>query len=104
MKLIFVYMTTKDKGQAREIGRKLVEERLAACANIIDGMNTIYWWQGAVCEDTEAILIVKTRESLFEKLIKRVKELHTYSVPCIISLPIENGNPSYLQWLEDETM
>lgn len=103
MKLILAYITTKDKNQAQEIGHKLVKEHLAACVNIIDGMQSIYWWQGSLCNENETILIAKTRETLFETIVKRVRELHTYSVPCIISIPIEDGNPAYLQWLEKET-
>jgi periplasmic divalent cation tolerance protein len=103
MKFIFVYMTTKDKGEAELIGRALVEEHIAACVNIVDGMQSIYWWQGKICVDNETILIAKTQDSLFGKLETRVKELHSYSVPCIVSLPIENGNPAYLEWLGKET-
>lgn len=103
MKFVFVYITTKDKCQAELIGRTLVEERIAACVNIIDGMQSIYWWQDKICVDNEAILIAKTRDSLFDKLVSKVKELHSYSVPCIVSLPIENGNPAYLEWLQNET-
>jgi periplasmic divalent cation tolerance protein len=103
MKFIFVYITTKDKGQAELIGKALVEERIVACVNIIDGMKSIYWWQDKICFDDEAILIAKTRDSHFDKLVSRVKELHSYSIPCIVSLPIENGNPAYLEWLENET-
>ena len=104
MKPIFVYMTTKDKGQAELIGQKLVEERIVACVNIIDGMQSIYWWQDKVCTETETVLIAKTRDSLFDKLVSRVKELHSYSIPCIVSLPIENGNPDYLKWIKNETI
>jgi periplasmic divalent cation tolerance protein len=103
MKLILAYITTKDEHQAQEIGSKLVEEHLAACVNIISGMHSIYWWQGSLCNDNETILIAKTRETLFEAIVERVKELHTYSVPCIISIPIKEGNPAYLHWLENET-
>jgi periplasmic divalent cation tolerance protein len=103
MNLIAAYITTKDRDQAYRIGRTLVEERIVACVNVIDGMQSIYWWQGKICEGSEAVLIAKTRESHFDRLVERVKELHTYSVPCIVSFPIENGNPDYLKWLEDET-
>jgi periplasmic divalent cation tolerance protein len=100
---ILVYITTRDKSQAEQIGRILVEERIVACVNIIDGMQSIYRWEGEICTDTETILVAKTRAPLFDKLVLRVKELHSYTVPCIVSLPIENGNPDYLKWIENET-
>lgn len=103
MELILVYITTKDKQQARLIGKTLVEERLAACVNIIDGMQSIYWWEGAINEDNEAILIVKTRNSLLEKLTDRVKSLHTYTCPCIVAIPISGGNTDYLGWIKETT-
>jgi len=103
MKFNLIYITTKDKQEARKIGKVLVEERLAACVNIIDGMNSMYWWEGKVQDDNEAVLIAKTRESLVQELIKKVKSLHSYSCPCIVSLPISDGNKEYLDWLEKET-
>jgi len=103
MQLLFAYITTPNKEHALAIGRKLVEERLAACINIVDGMQSVYWWQGEISEDNETILIAKTRESLLEKLIQRVKELHEYTCPCIVTFPIVGGNKDYLKWLEEET-
>lgn len=102
MQLIFVYITTKDKLQATQIGKVLVEEHLAACVNILDAMQSIYLWNGALQQESEAVLIAKTTESMLEKLTSRVKELHTYSCPCIISLPIQGGNNDYLSWLEQQ--
>ena len=103
MKLNLVYITTKDKDEARRIGKELVKTRLAACVNIIDNMNSMYWWEGKIQDDQEVILIAKTRQSLVKKLIKKVKSIHSYSTPCIISLPILDGNSDYLDWLEKET-
>jgi periplasmic divalent cation tolerance protein len=103
LEAILTYITTKDKQQARLIGKTLVEERLAACVNIIDGMQSIYWWEGAISEDNEAILIAKTRNSLLEKLTDRVKSLHTYTCPCIIAIPISGGNRDYLGWIKETT-
>jgi periplasmic divalent cation tolerance protein len=103
MKLNLIYITTKDKKEAKKIGKELVETRLAACVNIIDNMNSIYWWEGKMQEDKEAILIAKTKESLVNILIERVKSVHSYSCPCIISLPILTGNKNYLNWLAKET-
>ena len=103
MKLNLVYVTTKDKDEARRIGRALVESRLAACVNIIDGVNSIYWWEGEVQDETEAVLIAKTKEALVPELIEKVKALHSYSCPCVVSLPIQDGNPDFLSWIESET-
>ena len=102
MNLNIVYITTKDKDEARKIGKELVQEKLAACVNIIDQMNSLYWWEGKVQDDNEAILIAKTKESLVSEVVKKVKSLHSYSCPCIISLPILDGNKDYLDWLEKE--
>ena len=103
MDLRFVYMTAGSREEARRIGRTLVEERLAACVNILDGMNSLYWWQGAVQDEQETVLIAKTRAGLLERLTERVKALHSYRCPCVVALPIAGGNPAFLQWIADET-
>jgi periplasmic divalent cation tolerance protein len=103
MDLRLLYLTAGSRDEAKKIGRTLVEERLAACANVIDGMESVYWWQGRLTEDKEAVLIVKTRASLVEAVTARVKALHSYTVPCVVALPILDGNPSYLEWLAAET-
>ena len=99
----FVYITARDGDEARRIGRELVESRLAACVNIIDGMNSMYWWEGKVQDDREAVLIAKTREALVPELIAKVKALHSYTCPCVVALPVANGNPDFLKWIESET-
>ena len=99
----FVYITASDKAEALKIGRTLVEERLAACANVIDNMTSIYWWEGKIEDSAEVVLIAKTKQELVESLISRVKELHSYSCPCIVSWPISAGNPDYLHWIDKET-
>lgn len=103
--LRLIYITTSDKEQARTIGKDLVENRLAACVNIIDGMRSIYRWKGELVEETETILIAKTHYSKVKKLTKRVKKLHSYECPCVISLTIteDEGNEDYLNWLLDES-
>jgi periplasmic divalent cation tolerance protein len=102
MTVRLVYITAGDEDEAHRIGRALVESRLAACANIIGGMNSIYWWEGAIHEDGEAILIVKTGESAVPVLIEKVRSMHSYDCPCVVSLPILEGNPDYLDWIESE--
>jgi periplasmic divalent cation tolerance protein len=99
----FVYITAKDKAQALAIGRTLVEERLAACVNVWDGMTSIYRWEGAIEEASEAVLVAKTTEPHLPALAARVKALHTYECPCVVAWPIGTGNPPYLDWIERET-
>lgn len=103
MNATLVYVTAADEDEARRIGRELVESRLAACVNIIGGMKSMYWWDGAVRDDNEAVLIAKTTEALVPELIEKIKKLHSYDCPCIVSLPILDGNPDFLKWIEDET-
>lgn len=103
MSFVMAYMTAGSREEARAIGRALIEDRLAACVNIMDGMTSIYRWEGAVEESSETVLIAKTREALFDALVARVRELHSYDVPCVIKLPFDEGNPEYLEWLRRET-
>ena len=83
------------------VGRILVEERLAACVNILPAIKSIYTWEGALTEDSEAAFFAKTTADKFEPLEKRVKELHSYSVPCIVAFSIIHGNPDYLKWVAE---
>ncbi len=99
----FVYVTCGSKAEAKEIGQVLVGNRLAACANILPGMESIYWWDGKLTSDKEVILIVKTTEAVLNNLIAAVKKIHSYDVPCVVALPIEGGNPDFLQWIHSET-
>src|SRR3989304_4270718 len=102
MKYCSVYVTAASEDEARKIGRTLVEEKLAACANILP-VKSIYRWRGNIEETGEAAMFLKTRSELVAEVIKRVKQLHSYEIPCIVSLPIEKGNPDYLKWIEDST-
>lgn len=99
----FLYVTTANPEQAKTIAEALVQERLVACANILSPISSIYWWQGQIQRDTEAVLIAKTRADLMEQVIARVKALHSYTVPCVVSLAIAEGNPDFLAWIEAET-
>jgi len=103
MKFNLVYITAKDKSEAKKIGQVLLEEKLAACVNITEGMSSLYWWEGEIQEDDEAVLIAKTKESLVKELIAKVKLMHSYDCPCIVSLPVLDGNPDYLNWLNNQT-
>ena len=91
------------KEDGERIGSSLVEERLAACVNIIPSITSIYHWQGKIEKAEEVLLILKTKSELVEQLIERAKELHPYDVPEIISLKIEDGNQDYLKWISEET-
>ena len=100
---IAVYVTTANGDEARKIGRQMVQEHLAACANISDGMHAIYHWEGNLCEDNESVLLLKTRRELLEQLTTRICQLHSYTCPCIVACPIIGGNPEYLAWIDRET-
>ena len=98
-----VLVTCGSEEEAAKIANSLVEERLAACVNIISPVRSIYRWEGKICDEKEWMLIIKTQKKMFEGLEKKVKSLHSYSVPEIIALPIVEGSASYLQWLEETT-
>lgn len=98
-----VYVTAASRDEALAIGRALVGERLAACANILDGMHAIYRWRDGVEEAREAVLILKTRRALAEKAIARVKALHSYDVPCAVAYDMSAGWPPYLAWMDGTT-
>jgi len=104
MSHVVVLVTAADPEEAGRIGRALVDERLAACANLVSSIASAYWWQGRVEESGEALVILKTRQDLLERLIQRVRALHSYSVPEVIALPIIGGNPDYLQWIDDSVL
>lgn len=103
MDVLLAYITTSNAEEARRIGKILVEERLAACVNILPQMESHYWWDGKVESAQEAVLIAKTRGDLREALQQRVLKLHSYSCPCVVFLPIASGNPAYLDWIVHET-
>jgi periplasmic divalent cation tolerance protein len=103
MKTRWIYMTAGSKDEARKIGKELVSSRLAACVNILDGMNSFYWWKGEIQDDQEVVLIAKTKEPLVPELIEKVKSMHSYEVPCIVSLPISDGYEPFLDWIIEQT-
>ena len=103
MKPYWVYMTAESPNEAERIGRTLVEERLAACVNLLGPMESIYWWNEKVETSTEIAFIAKTREDLVEPLTRRVAELHSYECPCIVALPIEHIHKPFADWIADQT-
>jgi periplasmic divalent cation tolerance protein len=100
---IVVLITCGSEEEAMKIANALVEEHLAACVNLVSPIRSIYRWKGKIWDEKEWLLIIKTQKQRFEELEKKVKFLHSYSVPEIISLPIVEGSSSYLNWLEEMT-
>lgn len=103
MSFCLLYVTAASRDEALSLGRALVEARLAACANVLDGMVSVYRWQDEVREDREAVLILKTRADLADAATARLRELHSYACPCVVRLPIEGGNLAFLAWIAAET-
>ncbi len=103
MENILVFITAPDEEEAAKISRALVGARLAGCVNIIKGIRSIYRWQGEVEDGGEVLMIAKTRRELFDTLVKKVKELHSYTVPEVIAVPIVEGSADYLGWLREVT-
>jgi len=97
-----IYITTSGEEESKRIGKRLVEDRLAGCVNIIPSIRSFYWWNNEIEEDEESVLIVKTIEEHVKEIIKKVKELHSYENPCIIHIPIKGGSEDYLKWLLEE--
>lgn len=98
-----IYVTCPSVDEARKIGRALVEQKLAAAANVLPGMETCYRWQGKIETANEAVLILKTGKGRVAEAVARVRELHSYSMPCAVELPVLSGNPLYLDWIRAET-
>lgn len=96
-----LYITTSGVEESRKIARTLLGEKIAACANIIPQIESIYWWDGDLEEDTESILLLKTRSELVDKVIDRVLEIHSYQTPCALEIQIKKGSQGYLDWLEN---
>ncbi len=100
---LVVLVTTPTPERAAEIARALVEERLAACGNVVPGLRSVYRWEGKVHDDAEALLVLKTTRARFEALRDRVLALHPYAVPEVIAVPVEAGSAAYLAWISAET-
>jgi periplasmic divalent cation tolerance protein len=104
MSAVLIYVTCQDRDEAMRIGAAVVNERLAACANVHGAIDSFYWWEGKVQQGAEVALILKTKAGLAERLAARVKELHSYTVPCVVALEIAGGNPDFIDWIERETV
>jgi periplasmic divalent cation tolerance protein len=102
-RVVFVYTTHPSIVEAEQAGRELVQRRLCACVNILPGMVSLYWWEGAIERGEEVVMIVKTRAVLAEAVREAVRQLHSYTTPAILVLPIESVDPDYKDWLMAET-
>lgn len=103
MDKIAILVTASNADEAAKIGRALVDEGFAACANIVEGVRSIYRWKGEVCDDRECLMLVKTTAVNFDAIEKRVRELHSYEVPEVIAIPIVKGSKPYLDWVEENS-
>lgn len=104
MDFIVIYCTVPNKKEGRVIAKSLVENKLAACVNIIDKVESVFSWDHNLTQENEALLIIKTKKSLFEQIKVLIKELHSYNVPEIIAVNIESADETYLKWIAHETM
>jgi periplasmic divalent cation tolerance protein len=100
---IVVFVTAASEEEAARIGRAVVEAGLAACANVLPGIRSIFRWEGKISEEQESLMLLKTRANLFEELVGAIKKLHSYKVPEIIGLPIGKGSADYLKWIREVT-
>ena len=100
---VIVLITAASDSEAEKIARALVGERLAACANIVPGVRSLFFWEGKTQDERETLMICKSTLSLMSKIIQRVRTLHSYSVPEIVALPIIAGSPEYLAWVRETT-
>ena len=98
---IIVLITAANKKEAEKIAKKLIQDKLAACVNIVSGIKSLFWWQGKVDWAKETLLIVKSRKEKFAKIVKSVKTRHSYTVPEIIAVPVTSGFKPYLKWIDD---
>ncbi|NYZ75723.1 divalent-cation tolerance protein CutA [Candidatus Micrarchaeota archaeon] len=98
--MLFIYITFPSQKEAEKVGKILVEEELARCVNIIPGMESLFIWQGSMRSERECILIAKTVDSNYAKLERRVKQLHSYKVPCIIAFKVSKGSQEFIKWVE----
>ncbi len=99
---VIVYITASNTEEANVLAEALLKERLAACANVVESVKSIYWWKGALERDNESLIILKTTEGKFDALAERAKELHSYENPEIVAVPILKGSSDYLSWIDKE--
>ena len=101
---IVIFVTAKDRKEALMIAKGLLEARLIACANMIKGVESLFWWQGKIETSKEVVLMLKTKKTLFKKVSAKVKFLHSYQIPEIIALPMVDGSEDYLKWIASSVL
>ncbi|MCJ7784629.1 MAG: divalent-cation tolerance protein CutA [Desulfobacterales bacterium] len=100
MDALLMISTTGSEKEARKIARSLVEERLAACANVIPGVRSFFYWVGRLCQEKEALILVKTVNNKARKIMDKIKKIHSYEVPEIIFFRVDMGEKNYLKWVK----
>lgn len=103
MELLFTYVTVGSRAEAERIAEAVVVEKLAACANILPGVHSVFEWEGNLCREEETVLILKTTAGRADALTARIKALHSYDCPCIVFLPLAGGNADFLKWVAEQT-
>lgn len=103
MEFIVIYCTVPNKKEGVEIAKVLLEQKLVACVNITDKIESIFSWDGKICEEKEALMMIKTKKELFSQINHTIQKLHSYNVPEVIALPIVQADETYLKWIEHET-
>lgn len=103
MEFIVIYCTVPNKKEGKEIAKNLVHHHLVACVNIIDKVESVFSWDGELCEEKEAMLVIKTKKELFNKVNILIQKLHSYTVPEVIALPVIEADETYLKWIAHET-
>lgn len=97
-----IYITTSGLSESKKIAKILLQDRLVACVNIIPQIESLYLWKGEMEEDSESLLIAKTRQDLVDKVIQKAQEIHSYDIPCILQIQVKKGSMDYLEWMETE--
>ena len=100
MYALLMISTTGSEKEAHRLARSLVEERLAACANVIPGVRSFFFWEGRLCQEKEALILIKTMNSRARKIVEKIKKIHSYEVPEIIFFRVDRGEKNYLKWVE----
>ena len=99
---IVIFVTVETRQEAERISNHLLTRKKVACVNMINGVNSNFWWKGKVDSANETLLIIKTLESVLDEVIKLIREIHSYEVPEIIAMPIVGGNDAYFEWIKNE--
>lgn len=102
-KIFLLYSTFPTSEEALSVARKLLEDRLIACANIQDSVRSLYRWEGVIQEENEVVMVSKTSQTVLSEAMETIKQLHSYENPCVVVLPLEGGLTNFLQWVEAET-